>query len=82
MLLPFLLLCSLKETEVAQLRSLMGNVAHDLKTPLFAIEADLETLKIFFNCLSDNDVRAIVAKLWQDRDRADNGRRAYLCTLN
>ena len=64
---------SLKETEVAQLRSLMGNVAHDLKTPLFAIEADLETLKLFFNCLSDDDVRVIVAKLWKDRHRGAGG---------
>lgn len=35
---------SLRETESAQLRSLMGNVAHDLKTPLHSIEADLEVL--------------------------------------
>ena len=79
------MLCSLKEAEVSQLRSLMGNVAHDLKTPLFAIEADLETLKLFFNCLSDEDVRTIVAKLWQDRhrDTDSEGMLAYpiLCYL-
>ena len=39
------------EAEVAQLRQLMGNVAHDLKTPLFAVEADIDTLKLFFSAL-------------------------------
>jgi signal transduction histidine kinase/CheY-like chemotaxis protein len=33
-----------KEKEIFQLRSLMGNVAHDLKTPLHSIEADLAVL--------------------------------------
>ena len=37
----------LKEKEIFQLRSLMGNVAHDLKTPLHSIEADLEVLRVF-----------------------------------
>ena len=37
----------LKEKEMYQLRSLMGNVAHDLKTPLHSIEADLDVLKVF-----------------------------------
>ena len=37
----------LREVESYQLRSLMGNVAHDLKTPLHSIEADLEVLNAF-----------------------------------
>ena len=37
----------LKEKEIFQLRSLMGNVAHDLKTPLHSIEANLEVLRVF-----------------------------------
>ena len=37
----------LREKENFQLRSLMGNVAHDLKTPLHSIEADLEVLRVF-----------------------------------
>ena len=37
----------LKEKEIYQLRSLMGNVAHDLKTPLHSIEADLDVLRVF-----------------------------------
>ena len=37
----------LREKEIFQLRSLMGNVAHDLKTPLHSIEADLEVLNVF-----------------------------------
>ena len=39
----------LKEKEVYQLKSLMGNVAHDLKTPLHSIEADLEIIRIFIS---------------------------------
>ena len=29
----------------------LGNVAHDLKTPLFAIEADIEILKLLLNAI-------------------------------
>jgi signal transduction histidine kinase/CheY-like chemotaxis protein len=39
----------LRESESLQLRSLMGNVAHDLKTPLHSIEADMEVLRSFFS---------------------------------
>ena len=39
----------LKEKEIFQLRGLMGNVAHDLKTPLHSIEADLEVLCVFIS---------------------------------
>jgi signal transduction histidine kinase/CheY-like chemotaxis protein len=39
----------LRESESLQLRSLMGNVAHDLKTPLHSIEADMEVLQLFFS---------------------------------
>ena len=44
----------LKAKEMNQLRSLMGNVAHDLKTPLHSIEADLEVLNIFMSRISDD----------------------------
>ena len=37
----------LKQKENSQLRCLMGNVAHDLKTPLHSIEADLDVLRLF-----------------------------------
>ena len=37
----------LKESEICQLRSLLGNAAHDLKTPLHSIEADLDVLNSF-----------------------------------
>ena len=39
----------LRESESLQLRSLMGNVAHDLKTPLHSIEADMEVLRLYFS---------------------------------
>ena len=35
----------LKDAETAQLRSLLGNVAHDLKTPIHSVVMDVETLK-------------------------------------
>ena len=40
---------NLKEKEMFQLRSLMGNVAHDLKTPLHSIEGDVEILRLFIS---------------------------------
>ena len=36
----------------------MGNVAHDLKTPLFAVEADIDTLKLFFSALPEKAIEA------------------------
>ena len=39
----------LREKEVLQLQSLIGNVAHDLKTPLHSIEAGLEALITFIS---------------------------------
>ena len=39
----------LKEKEICQLRSLLGNAAHDLKTPLHSIEADLDVLNTFMS---------------------------------
>ena len=49
----------LKEKEMSQLRSLMGNVAHDLKTPLHSIEADLEVLQLFVSKIPDGVVGKI-----------------------
>ena len=53
----------LKEAEASQLRSLMGNVAHDLKTPLFTIEADVETLKMIVEAIPDDVIRSVVARI-------------------
>lgn len=44
----------LREREHLQLRSLMGNVAHDLKTPLHSLEADLEVLNVFISQIPSN----------------------------
>jgi signal transduction histidine kinase len=38
----------LNTAEGVQLRALMGNVAHDLKTPLHSLEADIEALKLVY----------------------------------
>ena len=43
---------NLREKEIIQLQSLMGNVAHDLKTPLHSIEAGLEVLSTFVSKIS------------------------------
>lgn len=47
---------TLKEKEVNQLKSLMGNVAHDLKTPLHSIEADLDMVRIFISKIPKCDI--------------------------
>ena len=52
----------LKEQETLQLRSLMGNVAHDMKTPLHSIEADLEALTLFFSKISSSLLQQVVAE--------------------
>ena len=44
----------LKESEICQLRSLLGNAAHDLKTPLHSIEADLDVLNSFMSGIPKN----------------------------
>ena len=56
----------LKEAEVFQLRSLIGNVVHDLKTPLFAIEADLDMLKICHSYLPEDAVHDATARMYQE----------------
>ena len=67
----------LREVEGTQLRCLMGNVAHDLKTPLFAFEADVDTLKLFFNMLPEDAIRETTAKFREARhinyDGLDDG---------
>ena len=50
-----------KELEILQLRGLMGNAAHDLKTPLHSIEADMEVLRVFYSRIP-TDVLAAVAE--------------------
>ena len=52
----------MKETEIFQLRSLMGNVAHDIKTPLHSLEADIEVLSVFVKGIPDLDLQAARAK--------------------
>ena len=52
----------MKEQETLQLRSLMGNVAHDMKTPLHSIEADLEALTLFFSKISPCLLQQVVAE--------------------
>ena len=52
----------LKEQETLQLRSLMGNVAHDLKTPLHSIEADLEALCLFFSKVTPSLLAQVLAE--------------------
>ena len=37
----------LLEAESKQMRSLMGNVAHDLKTPLHSIQAEIDMLRVY-----------------------------------
>ena len=50
----------LRKSECLQLRSLMGNVAHDLKTPLHSIEADMEVLRVFFSRIPSDVLIAVV----------------------
>jgi hypothetical protein len=53
----------LKLKEIDMLRSLMGNVAHDLKTPLYSIEADVDVLHTFFKNLSPKLIADVVNKV-------------------
>ena len=46
----------------------MANVAHDLKTPLFSFEADVETLMTFFNQLPPDIVDQVNDSLQNTRD--------------
>ena len=55
----------LKEAETVQLRSLIGNVVHDLKTPLFAIEADLDMLKTSYSFLPESVVHEATVRMHQ-----------------
>ena len=63
----------LRDVEGMQLRSLMGNVAHDLKTPLFAFEADVDTLKLFFQMLPEGAIQETTTKLREIRHINYNG---------
>ena len=53
----------LRVTETQQLRNLMGNVAHDLKTPLFSVEADIELLKLLFNAIPPQAIQMALTSL-------------------
>jgi CheY-like chemotaxis protein len=48
-----------REREATHLRILMGNVAHDLKTPLHSIEADIEVLNLFVSRIPGPELRSI-----------------------
>ena len=56
---------NLRVCETQQLRSLMGNVAHDLKTPLFSVEADIELLKLLFKAIPPQAVQMALASMPQ-----------------
>ena len=56
----------LKQKEIFQLRSLMGNVAHDLKTPLHSIVADLEVLRLFMGQLEISNPDSMKSELHRD----------------
>ena len=49
----------IREREATHLRILMGNVAHDLKTPLHSIEADIEVLNLFVSQIPRPQLRSI-----------------------
>eukprot|EP00596_Hydrurales_sp_CCMP1899_P001992 CAMPEP_0119040854 /NCGR_PEP_ID=MMETSP1177-20130426/10890_1 /TAXON_ID=2985 /ORGANISM="Ochromonas sp, Strain CCMP1899" /LENGTH=511 /DNA_ID=CAMNT_0007006311 /DNA_START=1048 /DNA_END=2583 /DNA_ORIENTATION=+ len=53
----------LAELEKNQMRSLMGNVAHDLKTPLHSVEADLEMLILVISKIPLSIIEKAVASL-------------------
>ena len=60
----------IKEKEMAQLHSLMGNVAHDLKTPLHSIEADLDILRTLISKIPSNVIEKARAEIMMG-SRAD-----------
>lgn len=60
----------LREREHLQLRSLMGNVAHDLKTPLHSFEADLEVLNVLI-CQIPSNLLEIVSVDFQNKCGGD-----------
>ena len=62
----------LKEAEAVQLRSLIGNVAHDLKTPLFTIEADVETLKMIVEAIPEDVIGTVVKRLREAQHEDDH----------
>jgi K+-sensing histidine kinase KdpD len=53
----------LRQAESEQLRSLMGNVAHDLKTPLHSIVADIEALSMLLSKIPPDELRTAEAKI-------------------
>eukprot|EP00596_Hydrurales_sp_CCMP1899_P000104 CAMPEP_0119052826 /NCGR_PEP_ID=MMETSP1177-20130426/73990_1 /TAXON_ID=2985 /ORGANISM="Ochromonas sp, Strain CCMP1899" /LENGTH=518 /DNA_ID=CAMNT_0007032513 /DNA_START=1257 /DNA_END=2813 /DNA_ORIENTATION=- len=53
----------LREAEAKQLRSLMGNVAHDLKTPLHSIAADIEALSMLLSMIPPRHIRTAEEKI-------------------
>mmetsp|Transcript_22336 Transcript_22336/g.21576 ORF Transcript_22336/g.21576 Transcript_22336/m.21576 type:complete len:843 (-) Transcript_22336:1181-3709(-) len=58
----------LREAETKQLRSLMGNVAHDLKTPLHSITADIEALSMLISKIPEHHMRTAEAKIHSPSD--------------
>jgi signal transduction histidine kinase/CheY-like chemotaxis protein len=72
----------LKEREALQLRSLMGNVAHDLKTPLHSLEADLEVLNVFISQIPRNLLEKVSADFQCKRGGDILDPRSILQSLN
>jgi len=52
-----------RDQEQTQLICMMGNVAHDLKTPLHSIQADLEVLKAYFGKIPAKMLKEIKSSL-------------------
>jgi hypothetical protein len=72
----------LKEKEIYQLRSLMGNVAHDLKTPLHSIEAYLEVLSAFISKIPRHILEGAIAEFGSNGLRDDFNHHSIFDSLN
>jgi K+-sensing histidine kinase KdpD len=62
----------LREAEAKQLRSLMGNVAHDLKTPLHSIAADIEALSMLLSKIPPRHIRTAEEKINSNNHHPDS----------
>ena len=72
----------LREKEDLQLRSLMGNVAHDLKTPLHSLEADLEVLNVFISQIPSHLLEKVSSDFQKKRGGDILDPRSILQSLN
>lgn len=72
----------LHEKEALQLRSLMGNVAHDLKTPLHSLEADLEVLNVIINHIPNHQLEDVLKEFFMESSAIILDPRSILQSLN